>query len=80
MLKIGRCYIYPNQGSDTDWINQYQTTKAWMYFPGLLPKFLESSSQFHEIQTGGSPSEVLRMVKTKTIIKWELNTLITFWI
>ena len=39
MLKIGRCYIYPNQGSDTDWINQYQTTKAWMYSWGYCPNF-----------------------------------------
>ena len=41
---------------------------------GLLPKTLESLSQFYKIQTGGWPSEVLHEIKRRTIRKWELNT------
>ena len=58
----------------THWMNRYLSAKAWLCFRGLLPRILGSSSQFHEIQIGGWPMEVLHMVKTRTIRKWKLNT------
>ena len=52
MSKVRSCYIYSNWGLDTDWMDQCQTTKAWMCFQGLLPKILGSSSQFQEMVVG----------------------------
>ena len=62
-----------NEGSDIDWIEQYQTVKARVCFQVLLSKKLRSSSQLHKIQTGVWPGEVLHVAKTKTIRKRELN-------
>ena len=62
-----------NEGSDIDWIEQYQTVKARVCFQVLLSKKLRSSSQLHKIETGVWPREVLHVAKTKTIRKWELN-------
>ena len=52
----------------------YHTVKAWESFPELLPKILGILSQFYEMQTGGWRRELLYVVKTVTITKWELNT------
>ena len=42
-------------------------------FRGLLSEILRSSSQFYEIQAGDWQREVLPVVKTKIIRRWELN-------
>ena len=63
-----------SQGSDIDWMEQNQIVKARVFFRGLLSKILRSLNQFHEIQTGGWPREVLHVVKTKPIRRLELNT------
>ena len=55
-------------------MDQYQIVKVWVRSGDLLPKIIGSSSELYEIQTGGWPKEVLHVVKTKTIQKWELNT------
>ena len=54
-------------------MDRYQTAKAWTCFRGLLLKILGSSSQFREIQPAGWLREVLYVVKTRTIRKWELS-------
>ena len=62
-----------NRGSDSEWMDQYLTTKAWMSFRGYCPKF----SKFEPTPRNSYRrliEEVLRVVKTKTIVKWELNT------
>ena len=48
--------------------------KRWVCLRGLLPKIFGSSTQLYEIQTGGWPTEVLHVVKTRDVRKWELNT------
>ena len=48
--------------------------KRWVCLRGLLLKIFGSSTQLYEIQTGGWPTEVLHVVKTRDVRKWELNT------
>ena len=36
----------------TQWMDRYQTVKAWVFFRGLLPKTLESLKEFYEILDG----------------------------
>ena len=55
-------------------MEQHQILKARVCIRGLLSKILRSSSECYEIQSGGSPREVLHVTKTKNVRKLELNT------
>ena len=52
---------------------RHRLVEARVRFRGLLSKILRSSSQFYEIQAGDWQREVLPVVKTKMIRRWELN-------
>ena len=66
MQKVKRC-VYIQAGI------RHRLGEARVCFRGLLSKILRSSSQFYEIQAGDWQREVLPVVKTKIIRRWELN-------
>lgn len=48
--------------TDTDWMDQYQTLNTWVYFRGLVSKFLGSPSQLCKVQTGGPENQTEQSV------------------